>query len=92
MPGTLEGQGDVLIARGQSPSIRPSGPVMLITLKSAITTMERRRIGVMLRVSDMRIFYNFFAFKRSELPTTETLENAIANPANAGESIQPRKG
>src|SRR3989344_2772513 len=33
-----------------------------------------------------------FVLRRSELPTTDTLENAIANPANAGESIQPRTG
>ena len=29
---------------------------------------------------------------RSELPTTDTLENAMANPANTGERSQPKTG
>src|SRR3989338_5126944 len=33
-----------------------------------------------------------FAFMRSELPTTDTLENAMANPANTGERSQPKTG
>ena len=36
--------------------------------------------------------YNFLLLRRSEFPTTETLEKAMAIPANTGESIQPKTG
>lgn len=37
-------------------------------------------------------FYNFLALILSEFETTETLENAIANPANTGLSNHPKNG
>jgi hypothetical protein len=36
--------------------------------------------------------YNFFVLSRSEFPTTDTLENAIAMPAKIGDSVQPKIG
>lgn len=37
-------------------------------------------------------YYSFFALSLSELDTTDTLENAIASPANTGESVHPKNG
>ena len=37
-------------------------------------------------------YYNFFALILNEFDTTETLENAIASPANAGFNNHPNTG
>ena len=36
--------------------------------------------------------HSFIVFNRRELPTTDTLEKAIAEPANTGESSTPKNG
>ncbi len=40
----------------------------------------------------INIFYNFIVFNRNELLTTDTLESAIARPANIGFKSQPNNG
>ena len=80
---------------GQSPSIPPSAPrVIVAKLKNTTIKIDTRTSETMifLREGLIRIYYNFFDLSRSELPTTDTLDPAMANPANTGERSQPKTG
>src|SRR3989344_5489917 len=66
---------------------------MVAKLKNATITIDTRtsETATLLIEWPIRVYYNVFALSRSELPKTEPLENAIAGPANTGESSQPKK-
>jgi len=80
---------------GQLPSIPPSAARVIVAKpKNATVTIDTRMSETMifLWVCLIRICYNVFDLSRSELPTTETLDPAMANPANTGERSQPKTG
>ena len=80
---------------GQSPCICPSTPrAIKLKLKNTIARSDTRvrRVRVFVSRDGICIYYNFFDLSRSELPTTETLDPAMANPANTGERSQPKTG
>ena len=80
---------------GQAPVIWPFGPCAInVRLKN--TTIKNdantRDATIFLSDNDMFVVYIFFVFRRSELPTTETDDIAIANPAKAGLRSHPNIG
>lgn len=96
-PGrALGGQSDVpILENGQPPCILPSDPYAIPAKLKNAAINERRTSGAMifLNTNDICfIYYIFLAFKRSELPTTDRLENAIAAPAKIGFSRIPKNG
>ena len=96
-PGrALGGHSDApIVENGQPPCIFPSEPyVIRAELKSAIARNDSKTscVEIFLRENIIPLYYNVFALRRSELPTTETLENAIAAPAKIGFSRIPKNG
>jgi len=80
---------------GQPACMFPSSLcAMVAKLKNATITIDTRtsETATLLREWLIRVYYNFFDLSRSELPTTETLDPAMANPANTGERSQPKTG
>ena len=80
---------------GQLPSIPPSAPRVIVAKpKNATVTIDTRMSETMifLWVCLIRTCYNVFDLSRSELPTTDTLDPAMANPANTGLKSQPKTG
>jgi len=73
----------------------PSAPYVIPTkLNNAVAKNDNSAniVMIFLDTNDICLYYNVLALRRSELPTTETLENAIASPAKTGDRSQPKNG
>lgn len=80
---------------GHLPCMRPSCPYDIATKPKSATVRNAASMSeaaIFLDRESMYIYYNTFAFRRRELETTETLENAIASPANTGLKSHPKNG
>ena len=90
------GQSDAPVTEnGQSPCIRPSGPYDIAAKPKNATDrndVSTSGVAIFLNIDDIPIYYNSFALRRREFPTTDTLERAIANPAKTGERSHPKSG
>lgn len=78
---------------GQSPCIRPSAPKP-VKLENTTSRNDASTSGtsIFLNRNVIRSYYTLVDRKRSELPTTEMLENAIAAPAKIGLNRIPNDG
>src|SRR3989344_1986918 len=84
-----------MVENGQPPCIFPSAPYVIPAKpNNAITKNDSKTscVEIFLKENTIPLYYNVFVLRRSELLTTETLENAIARPANTGERSHPKNG